>query len=116
VPSCGQCVPCLSGRAALCEPGAAANTAGTLLSGDRRWHGGYHHHLGVNTWAADAPRAGDADARLLEWELRLPAATDVAAASANAATAGFDVRRDNGNYLITDRSGITVRLMKRSDS
>jgi alcohol dehydrogenase len=51
VPSCGQCIPCLSGRAALCEPGAAANTAGTLLSGDRRWHGGHNHHLGVSAFA-----------------------------------------------------------------
>src|SRR6478672_13294073 len=25
VPSCGQCVPCASGRAALCERGAAAD-------------------------------------------------------------------------------------------
>jgi alcohol dehydrogenase len=51
VPTCGRCVPCLSGRAALCEPGAAANTAGTLLSGDRRWQGGFHHHLGVSAFA-----------------------------------------------------------------
>jgi alcohol dehydrogenase len=51
VPTCGQCVPCRSGRAALCEPGAAANTAGTLLSGERRWHEGLHHHLGVSAFA-----------------------------------------------------------------
>src|SRR3954462_6857238 len=50
VPACGHCVPCLSDRAALCEPGAAANTAGTLLSGDRRWHG-FNHHLGVSAFA-----------------------------------------------------------------
>jgi alcohol dehydrogenase len=36
VPSCGHCLPCAEGRPALCEPGAAANTAGSLLSGDRR--------------------------------------------------------------------------------
>ena len=36
VPSCGHCVPCAEGRPALCEPGAAANGAGTLLSGARR--------------------------------------------------------------------------------
>src|SRR5438046_2926028 len=36
VPSCGHCLPCAEGRPALCEPGAAANTAGTLLSGERR--------------------------------------------------------------------------------
>ena len=36
VPSCGHCLPCSEGRPALCEPGAAANAAGTLLSGARR--------------------------------------------------------------------------------
>src|SRR3954465_16083144 len=38
VPPCGACEPCRSGRAALCDNGAAANTAGSLLSGERRWH------------------------------------------------------------------------------
>jgi Zn-dependent alcohol dehydrogenase len=36
VPSCGHCTPCAEGRPALCEPGAAANGAGTLLSAQRR--------------------------------------------------------------------------------
>ena len=36
VPSCGHCLPCATGRPALCEPAAAANGAGTLLSGERR--------------------------------------------------------------------------------
>src|SRR3989454_7552599 len=36
VPSCGSCIPCMEGRPALCEPGARANLAGTLLSGARR--------------------------------------------------------------------------------
>src|SRR3954462_5464019 len=51
VPSCGECAPCLSGRAALCEHGAASNAVGSLLSGDRRWHDGLHHHLGVSAFA-----------------------------------------------------------------
>ncbi len=55
VPSCGECEPCLAGRAALCEPGAAANTAGTLTSGERRWSGEegelLHHHLGISAFA-----------------------------------------------------------------
>lgn len=58
VPSCGHCGPCLDGRAALCEPGAAANAAGTLLGGGRRLHGGgeptLHHHLGVSGFAEAA--------------------------------------------------------------
>jgi alcohol dehydrogenase len=51
VPACGTCEPCRSGRAALCDNGAATNTAGSLLSGDHRWHGGLHHHLGVSAFA-----------------------------------------------------------------
>lgn len=54
VPSCGHCSPCAGGRPALCEPGLAANTAGTLLGGDRRLRRGgeaLHHHLGVSAFA-----------------------------------------------------------------
>lgn len=57
VPSCGACVPCAEGRPALCEPGAAANQAGALLSGDRRlkWRGApVHHHLGISAFADHA--------------------------------------------------------------
>jgi alcohol dehydrogenase len=35
VPSCGHCLPCMEGRPALCEPGAASNGAGTLITGRR---------------------------------------------------------------------------------
>ena len=54
VPSCGGCVPCAEGRPALCEPGAVSNTAGTLLSGERRLHIGstvLNHHTGVSCFA-----------------------------------------------------------------
>ena len=51
VPSCGECGPCRAERPALCEPGAAANTAGTLLSGERRLGGDLHHHLGVSAFS-----------------------------------------------------------------
>ena len=54
VPSCGHCGPCAEGRPALCEPGAAANGAGTLLSGERRLARGgkpINHHLGCSVFA-----------------------------------------------------------------
>lgn len=54
VPSCGGCAPCMSGRPALCEPGARANAQGLLLGGDRRLHIGaeaLNHHLGVSCFA-----------------------------------------------------------------
>ncbi len=54
VPSCGHCVPCASGRPALCEPAFAAGSKGTLLSGERRLHRDGHevnHLLGVSAFA-----------------------------------------------------------------
>jgi alcohol dehydrogenase len=54
VPSCGHCVPCAEGRPALCEPGAAANNAGTLLSGARRIHcdgAAINYHVGCSAFA-----------------------------------------------------------------
>jgi alcohol dehydrogenase len=57
VPSCGHCNPCAEGRPALCEPGAAANTAGTLLSGERRiFKDGkpINHHMGCSAFAEAA--------------------------------------------------------------
>jgi alcohol dehydrogenase len=57
VPSCGHCLPCSEGRPALCEPAAAANGAGTLLSGARRLSRAgqpVHHHLGCSAFAERA--------------------------------------------------------------
>lgn len=55
VPTCGHCRPCLTGRPALCEPGAAANGRGVLLSGERRLYDRHQqpvfHHLGVSGFA-----------------------------------------------------------------
>lgn len=72
--------------------------------------GGYHHHVGTNTWAAGAPVATAQDARLIEWELRLPDSDDIASAAASAARAGYEIQQAGGDRLITDPSGITVRL------
>ncbi|WP_426027984.1 zinc-dependent alcohol dehydrogenase family protein [Brevundimonas sp. TWP2-3-4b2] len=57
MPSCGHCNPCAEGRPALCEPGAAANGKGELLTGGRRLHdadGDLNHHLGCSAFAAHA--------------------------------------------------------------
>lgn len=57
VPSCGHCLPCMEGRPALCEPGAEANTKGTLLFGGERLHlkgNKVHHHVGVSAFGEHA--------------------------------------------------------------
>ncbi|MBX3256401.1 MAG: zinc-dependent alcohol dehydrogenase family protein [Chitinophagaceae bacterium] len=55
VPACGHCIPCMTGRPALCEPGAAANTKGILLNGSVRLKNvslrDLQHHLGVSAFA-----------------------------------------------------------------
>jgi catechol 2,3-dioxygenase len=73
--------------------------------------GGYHHHLGTNTWATGALPAGDDDARLLEWEILLPRGSDVQAALASVAATGAPVTAGAGNGLATDPWGTAVRLL-----
>ena len=54
MPSCGRCLPCATGRPALCEPGAKANGAGTLLRGTRHLEIACEpvsHHLGVSAFS-----------------------------------------------------------------
>jgi catechol 2,3-dioxygenase len=52
--------------------------------------GGYHHHLGTNTWAGSgAGPPADDDAQLLEWTLTLPQERDVQAAARSLAQAGY---------------------------
>jgi catechol 2,3-dioxygenase len=76
--------------------------------------GGYHHHLGTNTWAAESPMADEGDARLLEWELQLPTPSDVDAAAAAIERAGHGIDRERGDAVIRDPLGIRVRLSARS--
>jgi catechol 2,3-dioxygenase len=73
--------------------------------------GGYHHHLGTNTWASGAPAAGEHDARLIEWELVLPSSTDVDAAATHVRAAGYPVHTAGHDRQITDPWGTTLRLL-----
>jgi alcohol dehydrogenase len=58
VPSCGHCIPCMTGRPALCEVGAHANGTGLLIGGGVRLRDAQgaplHHHLGVSAFAQGA--------------------------------------------------------------
>jgi catechol 2,3-dioxygenase len=69
--------------------------------------GGYHHHLGTNTWAARAPVATDADARLLEWTIVVPTRADVEAAVTSLARAGYEA----SEAVVSDPWGTRVRIV-----
>ncbi len=55
LPICGHCMPCMTGRPALCENGLASNNRGELLGGGIRLHDVHdhavHHHMGVSGFA-----------------------------------------------------------------
>lgn len=75
--------------------------------------GGYHHHLGLNTWAANARPARDGDARLREWELVVPDADAIDAAIGSLERAGFDVERDHAGARVADPWGTVLRITTR---
>ncbi|HEX2212254.1 MAG TPA: alcohol dehydrogenase catalytic domain-containing protein [Mycobacterium sp.] len=57
LPRCGQCAACATDGLTPCEPGSAANNAGTLMTGERRLSRDgqqVHHHLGVSGFATQA--------------------------------------------------------------
>jgi catechol 2,3-dioxygenase len=83
--------------------------------------GGYHHHLGTNTWAAGAPLAEENDARLLEWTVIVPSASDAADAARSIEAAGHTVKQTPGDgtraesWLATDPWGTNVRITPTSE-
>lgn len=72
--------------------------------------GGYHHHLGTNTWARGAKPADEDEARLVEWEVVLPAATDVDAVAESLAARGVMAERQDGTIRARDPWGTAVRV------
>ncbi len=57
LPRCGHCAACATDGLTPCEPGSAANNAGTLLGGGMRLSRGddsVYHHLGVSGFATHA--------------------------------------------------------------
>jgi catechol 2,3-dioxygenase len=69
--------------------------------------GGYHHHVGLNIWAAGSPPASDLDARMLRWTLVLPDQSAIDRAADNLAAAGYAVDRRE-SVSATDAWGIRV--------
>jgi catechol 2,3-dioxygenase len=72
--------------------------------------GGYHHHLGTNTWAAGAGPALDDEARLLEWEIVLPTSDDRARAAESLRAAGYATEQEDETWVVSDPWNATLRL------
>ena len=73
--------------------------------------GGYHHHLGLNTWAGPAAQAPEADeARLLDWEIVLPTTGDVDRVRGSQEGEGYPTRQVDGMLVASDPWGTEVRF------
>jgi catechol 2,3-dioxygenase len=73
--------------------------------------GGYHHHLGLNTWAGEGAPPPPAGSRgLREFEVVLPGESQLAAEQDRLVEAGYEPVRENGTVQVTDPSGNGVVL------
>jgi catechol 2,3-dioxygenase len=75
--------------------------------------GGYHHHLGTNTWST-GPRAKDDEARLLEWELVVPSEEAASVAVTSIRRAGYAAEHVNDGWTAADPWGTRVRIISGS--
>jgi catechol 2,3-dioxygenase len=68
--------------------------------------GGYHHHIGLNTWAGEGVPPPPPGSRGLRWfEIVLPDAEALAAVEERIAAAGIQSARDGGAIRLSDPSG-----------
>jgi catechol 2,3-dioxygenase len=73
--------------------------------------GGYHHHVGANTWdSRNAPPAPPGMAGLVEFTIELPGAADVAAAKARLEAAGTKTEAEGKDLRVRDPWRNAIRL------
>ena len=73
--------------------------------------GGYHHHIGLNTWhSAGAPPPPPRSVGLRSFEVQLPDAAELDRALTRVRAAGIEVGSTEGRALIRDPSGTGLVL------
>ena len=72
--------------------------------------GGYHHHLGTNTWAGRAPSPAPDEAQLLEWTVQLPDEAALDEVASGLSRASHATSRDSTNLVVADPWGTHIRF------
>ena len=73
--------------------------------------GGYHHHIGLNTWTGEGAPPPPPLSRGLRWfEIRLPGEAQLDAEEDRLRAAGFEPERVDGGVSVNDPSGNGVLL------
>jgi catechol 2,3-dioxygenase len=74
--------------------------------------GGYHHHLGFNTWKGEgAPRVPDGVVGLRHWSIVLQTVDQVAEVRDRVRAAGLASEGVTGGFAVDDPWGMTVRVV-----
>jgi catechol 2,3-dioxygenase len=78
--------------------------------------GGYHHHLGTNTWAGPSATPPDAnEPQLMKWQLVLPTPNDVAAAAESIRAMGYSATPEEvGGSVAVDPWNTNLQLVAAS--
>jgi catechol 2,3-dioxygenase len=77
--------------------------------------GGYHHHIGVNSWeTAGRRQAPDDRAKLRRVNINLPDSESLDRIAGQVADSGVDVERDGDAVTFSDPSGNPMRLRTHS--
>jgi catechol 2,3-dioxygenase len=78
--------------------------------------GGYHHHLGMNTWAGVGVPAPPADAaRLLSYEIMLPSSASLNATRDQLHAAGVEITEREDGWSVVDPSQNVVIFKERAN-
>jgi catechol 2,3-dioxygenase len=73
--------------------------------------GGYHHHIGLNTWAGvGAPPPPPGAIGLKHFDVRLPDDEAVAAVVARLTAAGIPMEAVDGGFLVRDPAKTAIRF------
>ena len=109
--------PGSTGDAASANPDGARLPSGTRLGPARllvadlqRSLGFYQGLLGLEPRGRSARRAGDEDARLLQWTLEPPEAADVEAVARRLEAAGHACAREGDDIVASDPWGTALRV------
>lgn len=77
--------------------------------------GGYHHHVGANTWdSRNAPPAPAGMAGLVEFTIDLPSKVDLAAAKARLEVAGIKTEATGDGLRVRDPGNNEIRLRAKN--
>jgi catechol 2,3-dioxygenase len=78
--------------------------------------GGYHHHLGFNTWLGQGvPPQPRGVIGLRHWTIELPSDSDVAAVTARLEAAGAPIDAGEGGFVTSDPFRIPLRVVKAAE-